>query len=283
MSLDMTFWDVQHGDAAFISTPNQTYIAHDLGKGSYEDQNESFSPLKHLKRRYIDQLDTVIITHPHKDHIEDILQFDILNPRTLAYPRHLTRSAILSDVRPQDSALFEKYFKICDQYTYDAFSNSPLDPANNGGVKIQVFSPNEKSQSNLNNHSLVTVLSYAESKIILPGDNESPSWNELLGMPEFRSAIQGADMLLAPHHGRKDGFHPDLFDFFTPKLTIISDGRFGDTSATDRYSSVSSGWKVHHRNGGSERRNTVTTRQDGVIVVKFGHGEDRPYIYVEVN
>jgi hypothetical protein len=36
-------------------------------------------------------------------------------------------------------------------------------------------------------------------------------------------------------------------------LTIISDGRFVDTSATDRYSKISNGWTVHKRSGGDEK------------------------------
>ncbi len=39
----------------------------------------------------------------------------------------------------------------------------------------------------------------------LPGDNEPPSWEELLAKPDFVEAIRGTDILLAPHHGRPEG------------------------------------------------------------------------------
>jgi competence protein ComEC len=285
MTLEMTFWDVQHGDAAYINTPDGTDIVHDLGTGSYEDESEDFSPLMYLKRRYgVNRLDKVIITHPHKDHIDDIINFDELNPRVFHRPKHLSRDAIMDDVRPRDEHLFEKYFEINERYSTPVDSD-PAAPENNGGANIRTFVSRSPSESNLNNHSMVTVASYAGSTIVLPGDNESPSWNELLDKRGFRKAIRDADILLAPHHGREDGFHSDLFDYFTPKLTIVSDGRFGDTSATDRYSDVSSGWTVHKRSGGEEERKCVTTRQDGVINVKFGYTntEEKPFIEVTID
>lgn len=94
---------------------------------------------------------------------------------------------------------------------------------------------------NLNNHSAVTVITCADLKLLIPGDNEPPSWNELLAKPDFVEAIGDTDILLAPHHGRESGFSPALFDHTQPRLTVISDGRFGDTSATARYVSVTQG------------------------------------------
>ena len=39
-------------------------------------------------------MDEVIITHPHLDHINDILNFDIISPRSLVTPGHLTENEI---------------------------------------------------------------------------------------------------------------------------------------------------------------------------------------------
>ena len=50
-------------------------------------------------------------------------------------------------------------------------------------------------------------------------------------------------------------------------LTVISDGRVVDTSATSRYSAESKGWVVTRRNGPRTERKSVTTRNDGIIEV----------------
>jgi len=283
MPLEIVFWDVQHGNASYIRTPNGKHIACDLGTGSYESGSKEFSPLLHLENKWgVKQLDYVIITHPHKDHIDDMMNFDKLSPRVFMRPRHLPKEEIMKNVRKQDKPLFKKYFEIDEKYTKDVpESENPRLPANNGGVNIEVFTPTSCSTSNINNHSIVTVLSYAESKVILTGDNEPPSWKELLGKASFVNSKKGADILLAPHHGRDSGFYKELFDHFSPYLTVISDGRWCDTSATDRYDDVTKGWKVYYRSGGEEKRYCLTTRNDGYVVVKLGYNPGKkPYIHV---
>lgn len=282
MALQMAFWDVQHGDAAFVKTPDGTTIVHDLGMGSLGDDEQRFSPLRHLKRNLIGSLDQLIVTHPHKDHIDDIRNIGTLLPKVFIRPTHITRDAILDDVSTRDRDLFQTYLSM-DEHYHGPITKHQTSQATDCGVTIRTFHPKDPSQSNLNNHSLVTVISYAHSSIVLTGDNESPSWNYLLQNPDFRSAIEDADILVAPHHGRRVGYHPELFDYCSPKLTIISDGRYRTTSATSRYTRVSEGWKVHKRSGGTEVRSTVTTRQDGVVIVKFGFNDDVPYIKVQIN
>lgn len=286
MSLEIVFWDVQHGNATYIKSPNGRNIVQDLGTGSYGKNNVHFSPLLYLQSSYdVKKLDLVIITHPHKDHINDIMNFDKLSPRSVFLPEHLTENDIFAKVREEDWDLFEKYFDISRKYNKPASpENAASNPENFGGVEIKFFVPKSCNVSNINNHSAVTVLSYANSKVILPGDNESCAWKELLERDRFLDSIEDADILLASHHGRQEGYYQELFDSFQPKLTIISDGRFCDTSATDRYSAISNGWEVYHRNGEKEERKCLTTRKDGVIVVKLGYNKDqKPYINVTVD
>ncbi len=284
--LNMVVWDVQHGSATYIKTPNGTHIVQDLGTGDISAGKADFSPLLHLKRNYgVSQLDYVIITHPHKDHIDDIFNFDALSPRVLRRPNHLTEQDIRqANQGAANEVYIDKYWEINSRYSAPVDSGkNPQSATNNGGVDIQLFSPSSCGRSNLNNHSLVTVMSYAQSKIILPGDNEPPSWKELLESPRFRNAISGADILLAPHHGRQSAFYRELFDHFKPRLTIISDGP-SDSSAVGEYGSVTRGWVVHHKDGSSEERKCVTTRRDGAITIKLGYNEgSKPFIAVYID
>ena len=286
MTLDFICWDVQHGSASYIKTPNGKHLVYDLGTGSYGEQGAQFSPLIFLKNHYaINSLDQVIISHPHKDHIDDILNFDRLSPRVLSRPSHLLKEEVMKNIRESDKPFFEKYFEIHERFSSPVTeSSNPQLPNNNGGVLIESFHPVNSSQSNINNHSIVLSISYANSKILLTGDNESASWEELLKDTRFREAIKNTDIFLAPHHGRESGYYSDLFNYFNPRLTIISDGDVCDTSATDRYRNVTKGWTVHHRKGGSEERYCVTTRKDGSIKVQLGltSADKKPFIYVEI-
>lgn len=283
--LKMTIWDVQHGSAVHMRTPNGLDIVQDLGTGTHRGGDTNFSPLRYLKDHMnVAYIDGVIITHPHRDHLDDIFNFDDLSPKALHRPEHLSDSDVISANRDQDQDIIDKYLEINRRYSAPAVQ-SPFQKENNGGVDFKIFLPKDCAHSNINNHSVVTVVAYARSKILLPGDNEPESWHELLGNVNFRNAIAGTDVLLAPHHGLDSGFCDDLFSYFTPKLVVISDGRYSDSSATDRYGRIASGWAVHRRNGSDVKRKCVTTRNDGDIVIEMGMNEsdDKPFLSITVD
>ena len=202
--------------------------------------------MAHLWQNGIQKIDHVTITHPHMDHIDDILNFDAIAPTTLWTPRHLTENDIRSgNPKPSQGAeaKIRKYLEITGRYNGSvAPQNDVTKPENNGNVSVQTFIPSQASTGNLNNHSVVTVLEYSGVKILIPGDNEPPSWEELLNRRDFATAISGTHVLVAPHRGRESGFHSPLFDHFRPSITLISDGRTVDTSATARYTNVTKGW-----------------------------------------
>ena len=269
------FWDVQHGSAAYIRTPNDKHIVIDLGTGSY-GENNTFSPLYYLKHVYnVQQLDATIITHPHRDHLDDIFNFDILTPKVLWRPGHLNEADIRQGNQSRDSDIIDKYLEINSRYTEPvSLDTDPFFSNNNGGVTIQTFVSRMCATSNLNNHSLVTIISYGGVKIIIPGDNEKVSWNELLKREDFRVAIQRTHVLVASHHGRESGFSPELFNHIRPLITIISDGPAKETSVSDRYAQRTQGWRVYKQSSGTmENRKCLTTRNDGVIVVRFGENK----------
>ena len=283
MPLRLIVWNVQHGSAAYIQTPNGKHIAIDLGAG------DAFSPLQHLWQNGIRKLDNVTITHPHMDHIDDILSFDALAPRTLLVSKHLTEDDIRGGnpkLGWEAEARIQKYPEVRIRYNNPVGEQDDIDlPQNNGGVSIQTFIPSQASRGTLNNHSVVTVLQFSGVKILIPGDNESPSWDELLNPRDFVTAIAGTHVLVASHHGRESGFHSSLFDHFRPLVTLISDGRTVDTSATARYTNVTQGWSVTRRSGTRQDRKCVTTRNDGAleVIVTPGSAGQKPILEVLID
>jgi beta-lactamase superfamily II metal-dependent hydrolase len=284
--VEMVFWDVQHGHATYIKSPNGRHIVIDLGTGQYSNNNKTFSPLKHLKNNYgVTQLDYVVITHPHLDHIDDILQFDSLSPKVLWRPTSISNQEVMKNVRPNDWEKFNKYCEINNTYNGsipDNDYNNIENPNNWGGLQITGFNVSNVNHSNYNNFSQITIFEYEGIKIIIPGDNENESFDELLKNYHFQTKIINADILLAPHHGRDSGYSTNFINRVKPKLTIVSDGKKVDTSANTRYSQISSGWTVHKRSGGSGTRKCLSTNNDGYIVVKFGTDIDGSrFLYVE--
>ena len=89
---------------------------------------------------------------------------------------------------------------------------------------------------------------------------------------DFKNAVRGADVLVAPHHGRESAYHSEFVSLVNPRITIISDTTKSDASAVDKYTQRSRGWTVR-----GEERKCLTTRNDGNITVEFGECDDPKY------
>lgn len=283
--MKLIIWDVQHGSSAYLKTPLGKHIVIDLGSGDYSGNNVNFSPLLHLKNKCgVTQLDEVIITHPHTDHIDDIMNFDLLSPKVILRPKHLSEDDIKRANPSKDQKKIEKYLEINRNYSSPVEdSENPKFGQNNGGVNIETFIPTKCGTSNINNHSVVTIIEYLGAKILIPGDNEAASWKELLEKPSFIKAIKDTDIFVASHHGRESGYYSELFNYFNPKLVIVSDGSEVETSVTNKYSKIASGWNIYKRSENEKiphERKCLTTRKDGTLIIKVGKDNNRTFMNV---
>lgn len=287
--LVIKIWDVQHGSAAYVGLPDGKHMVIDLGTGDVSGDTslpyQTFSPLSYLAQNYgIRQLEHVIITHPHKDHIDDIGNFDRLRPLMLTAPRMIPEEAIRKGNRQGNSPKIDTYMELLNRYSGAVpVSQSPTLPVNSGGVNVEIFQPRTCATSNLNDQSLVVFLTYAGSTICIPGDNEKASWTELLGDPAFINALRKTDIFVASHHGRASGYCDDVFDYCKPYLVIVSDGPQGDTCVADKYRTKVKGWKVHSRSKGTHQsRYVLTTRSDGSVQIEFYEDSTTHYMYVVI-
>lgn len=263
----MTVWDVQLGLAIHVKAPNGKYIVIDLGTGTYESGNSS--PI--LKRRQ-DNIAYMILTHPHLDHISDILNFDINQPKILQRPKSLTNAEVMYDVRDCDKDKFKKYCEINDRYNSPVRNddeNNPDNSNNYSGLDIQTFSTSACDHSNFNNFSIITVFMLYGIKVVVCGDNEKESLDILMSRDDFQDAVKNADVLVAPHHGRESAYHSDFVSLVNPRITIISDTSKSDASASEKYTNISRGWLIN-----GTKRYCLTTRNDGNIEVTFGESYD---------
>ena len=258
----------------------------DTSLWSTSERSNTFSPLAWLKKN-TSVIDSLVITHPHGDHIDEILDLQPAGFRV----RQLWRPSWLTsdEVRQANQAVYEakvtRYLEMSQRYS-GAIPPDELvgNPAVSGGVTISQYASVACGRSNINNHSGVVIFDYLDIKILIPGDNEVPSWQELLKKPEFVSAAKTPDVFLASHHGRDSGYCAELFEVIgKPRLCMISDGRVQDTDARGRYSYHARGWIVHSRSGRpSVRRRCVTTRTDGCIDIMVGQNTNSGKNFLEI-
>ena len=158
---------------------------------------DAFSPLRFLHQTHgVHQLAAAIISHPHRDHIDDIGNLGLVAPRALLRPR-LTEAEVRGDNRQPNAAPKVDAYLRWDAHYSGTFGpgESPLS-SRDDGAHFESFLPTRCPAENLNNRSVVSVVSYAGGKLLLCGDNEPASWLELLAQPRFRQAIAGTDVLL---------------------------------------------------------------------------------------
>lgn len=268
----MKVWNVELGLAVHVKAPNGKYIVIDLGTG----KNNS-SPL--LKLRWVD-INYMIITHPHLDHFDDILSFDVNQPKILRRCHALSDEEIMANATDQNRKKFEKYVEVCNRYNQSVEltdEDNPLISDNYGGLKMQLFHTDQCAHDNFNNFSDIIIFTLATCKVVVCGDNEKVSLDILMKQKAFKDAIANADVLVAPHHGRESGYHQEFVNTVNPILTIVSDTSKIATSAAAKYTNASSGWTVMDRNGKSSTRYCLTTRNDGDIEVDFGESDDPNY------
>ena len=89
--LTLIFWNVEHGSATYMNTPNGKVILFDLGVTRH-GRNTLFSPLQHISRSYnVSYIDELVVTHPDLDHIEDIVNIDKFGINNVLFPKGIHR------------------------------------------------------------------------------------------------------------------------------------------------------------------------------------------------
>ena len=226
-TLTFTLWDVGHGVSIWIRTPNGYNHWIDLGR------TPEFSPSKHARQAYgVSEIDYLVISHPDKDHLEDLPQFKA----TFGDPRVLLRNQSLpaSDMFGQRTLQYQIDFAdLHGRYTSSVpLARRPTNPEHNGGVRYAVGFLDHGIRVNGatiegNDTSIVVMLLYEGVLFVCPGDIEPLGWQELWRRYEsrFRPLIEDADcrLLVAPHHGRRSGYCKDMMDAIQPHATFISD------------------------------------------------------------
>lgn len=260
-SLGIYIWDVSHGLAVTLVTPNGRLVAYDAGR------SDSFSPLEWLAANGHSQLDCFVLSHPHADHLRDIEAVIALRP-AMIWRRHIAETRIRQAARPgAEASVVDRYERVLDHVYHSPVTFGPSDPTWSGGCDFRAFFPPDNE--NLNNTSLVLFVGYSGIFICLPGDLEKDGWLALSRDAAFHEYLAKTNVLLAPHHGREAGVCREVFAFMAPQLCVISDGPFSDTSS-GVYSNLATEAKVIRRSTGLVvPRRALSTRKDGHVAISF--------------
>lgn len=269
----MIVWDVKKGNAISFQLPNGRVVMVDCGA------SDDCSPVSELHNKCgVDTIHELIVTHPHADHMADLETIRNLKmgPTVLYRPKGISEDAIKSG--NTDTTVVESYLAMDRQYNRKLDASEDIEnPANTGGVRFKVFKPISCSENDLNNRSLVVIVSYGGEKFLLPGDCTPAAMKELLELQEFKDELAGTTIMVAPHHGHESCYCPELMDELannsTLKICIVSDGKdTNEVSASDKYGSKCTGLSFWYDSIVHDSRKCLTTRKDGHVIVDVGIG-----------
>lgn len=204
--LKVLFLDVGQGASQLLVSPNGKTMLIDAG-----DNDKEQLMLDYMKKYGITKLDIVIGTHPDADHIGGVDKvIDHLDIGKVYLPK------ASSNTKTYESLLTSIKQKGLKVTTAKAGVKLDWDP----DVQVEMLAP-VKSYKDNNNNSAVVRLTHGANAILLTGDAESESEQDMIAS----KAELSADLMLVGHHGSNSSTTAAFLNKVKPKAAVIQVGK----------------------------------------------------------
>ncbi len=219
--LKITFLDVGQGSSVFVQFPRGENMLIDGGgfsKSSFDVGRSVVAPYLYSQR--IHKVDTVVLTHPHPDHLSGLIY--ILN-------NFGVRNVWKTDV-PVDIDIFPHWGKaIRDNKINPVFLSGQSPEKDIKGVQLKALWPPAHSSEPLetlsyddvNDSSLVLKITFGKISFLIPGDISAEIEEQLIAS----GADLKSDILLIPHHGSIHSSRPEFVRAVGCRWAIVSAGK----------------------------------------------------------
>lgn len=213
-NLEIDFLDVGQGDAVLIKAPGGQNILIDGG------------PDKTVIKRLAENLpwwdkniDLMILAHAHSDHVAGLI--DVL--------KRYDVKKILYTGAAHNSPDYLAWLKLARNKKTPLIIIDKKQAVNLGkGAKMEILYPYEsfldRTFEDLNQSSIVLILSYGQNKFLLMGDvGEEIEKRLIAGGSDLR-----ADVLKIGHHGSQDASSAEFLSSVKPTIAVIEVGADND-------------------------------------------------------
>lgn len=204
--LSVHYIDVGQGDCTLIKSKDFIMLID-----SGEDGNER-KIIKYLKSQEINNIDYLVATHPHSDHIgcmsKIIGSFEIKN---IIMPK-------LSVENIPTTQLYKDLLKAVQKSKAKVTLIDKPIRYEHGNTRFEILSPC-KQYDNLNNMSVIIKLIFENHSFLFMGDAEKEVEQDLL------SENIKCDILKVSHHGSETSSIDEFIKLVKPSMGIISCGK----------------------------------------------------------
>ncbi len=207
--LKVHFIDVGQGDAILVQTPAGQSMLADAGENSYGSR-----VVNYLTAQGVTELDVVVGTHPHSDHIGGLdTVINSLPVKKVFMPKVTHNTQSFRDVL---KAIENRGLKITEAR---AGVNVALE-----GLDCQFIAPLQNSYQDLNNYSAVIKLSFGSQTFLLTGDAGTESEDQILASPaDLKSTV-----LKVGHHGSYGSSGVKFLKAIRPQYAVIMTAQDND-------------------------------------------------------
>ena len=205
-NLQIYFLDVRQGDASVIISSSGQVVMIDSGP-------DEKLILNYLKNLNISQIDLLIATHAHNDHITGM-------DKIIAKYRP---KAFIDSGIPHTTITYQKMITAIGNYNINYYKGTSR-KINLGSLTFNILPPANPiiKESELNNNSIVIRLDFKDFSCLFTGDIEKEREGQLLN--ESRNNLK-VDILKIAHHGSYSGSSPPFIKAVNPETSIISCGK----------------------------------------------------------
>jgi competence protein ComEC len=213
--LRITFLYVGQGDCTLIETPDGSNIMIDCGMKDFKFNSGENTIVPYLKRKGISQIDLLILTHLHNDHIggiESVLQ----NFRVKKIIDNGTKENN-SLVRNMENLITENKIPRINLYSGDFIEGF-------GNIRLFILNPDKNDSLITNEHtkSIVVKLKYENTEALFIGDLNIEGDNL---MTNSYGDFLKSDILKVSHHGSKNASSTPFLLKCKPDYAVISCGK----------------------------------------------------------
>lgn len=213
---EVVFLDVGQGDSILIILPGDTQILIDGGPS-----NKISSKLSKYFPFYDKDIELVILTHPHTDHLNGLVSvFKDYNVKNFMFSGASYESKLYSN--------FIEALKKEGSNIYFAKSGDTISYGNEQLLKI--IYPFEimfgKSFKDIHDSNIVSELFLGNKKFLLMGDSNEVVEFGIVSQTASNAAglVSDVDILKVGHHGSKTSTYPSLLKIIKPEEAVISVG-----------------------------------------------------------
>ncbi|MCX5726228.1 MAG: DNA internalization-related competence protein ComEC/Rec2 [Candidatus Saganbacteria bacterium] len=250
--LVLTMIDVGQGDSILVEAGGHTMLVDGGGSEFSKDTDYAGANIvvPFLRRKGINKLDLVVLTHPHADHAGGLSE--VL--------KRIKVDLILDPQFPDNSPAYKKFIQLIKVNKIPWKLARAGEVINFGkGIRGYVLAPADPllkgTISDPNNNSVVIRLVYGKISFLLAGDTEKEAEKRLMGS----SALLKSDVLKVGHHGSGGASSDEFLARASPEIALISCGIKN---------------KFHHPNKSALKRlaehksKVLRTDLNGAIIIK---------------